>query len=308
MNLPALKDQARVQNTIKASKTIAITIAAYFLSYLPAVAYAILTQQEASLTNSWFGFIAWYATYFSSAANPFLLYYYRSSRFRSSLRQFVKDPFRETDFKEKPQDRKRKGKNDVVEIIGEKTRRIDKTGLGGKYRGTRRDGITVWSIEALQSHLFNLEHNGSTGIANQLPSKHISAALLHHVIVALSPAVARLSVGGKENFAPKHYRQRSNEKKKEKKNKTNQVSQQIRSEGDMIKERKIFFSKGQVHPLSKSCENIFCYKKEEMEDKGNEVLRQISSKRDKIGKGTISFSKTQIRPLSKSCENMKYFS
>ena len=138
MNLPALKDQARVQNTIKASKTIAITIAAYFLSYLPAVAYAILSQQEASPTNSWFGFIAWYATYFSSAANPFI-YYYRSSRFRSSLRQFVKDPFGETDFKENPKDRKRKGKNDVEEI----------TGLGGKYRGTRRDGITVWSIEAL---------------------------------------------------------------------------------------------------------------------------------------------------------------
>ena len=129
---------------------------------------------------------------FQSAANPFI-YYYRSSRFRSSLRQFVKDPFGETDFKEEPQDHKRKGKNDVEEIIGEKTRRIDKTGLGGKYRGTRRDGITVWSIEALQSHLFNLEHNGSTG--NQLPNKHISASLLHHVIVALSPAVARLSVG-----------------------------------------------------------------------------------------------------------------
>ena len=307
MNLPALEDQARVQNTIKASKTIAITIAAYFLSYLPAVGYAILSQQEASPTNSWFGFIAWYATYFSSAANPFI-YYYRSSRFRSSLRQFVKDPFGETDFKEKPQDRKRKGKNDVEEIVGEKTRRIDKTGLGGKYRGTRRDGITVWSIEALQSHLFNLEHYGSTGIENQLPNKHISAALLHHVIVALSPAVARLSVGGKENFAPKHERQRSNEKKEEKQNKTNQGFQPIRSEGDMINKRKIFFSKGQVHPLSKSCENIFCYKKEEMDDKGNEVLRQISSKRDKIGKGTISFSKTKIRPLSKSCENMKYFS
>ena len=305
MNLPALEDQARVQNTIKASKTIAITIAAYFLSYLPAVAYAILSQQEASPTNSWFGFIAWYATYFSSAANPFI-YYYRSSRFRSSLRQFVKDPFGETDFKEEPQDHKRKGKYDVEEIIGEKTRRIDKTGLGGKYRGTRRDGIAVWSIEALQSHLFNLEHNGSTG--NQLPNKHISASLLHHVIVALSPAVARLSVGGKETFAPKHERQRSNEKKEEKKNKTNQASPQIRSEGDMINKRKIFFSKGQVYPLSKSCENIFCYKKEETEDKGNEVLRQISSKRDKIGKGTISFSKTQIRPLSKSCENMKYFS
>ena len=160
----------------------------------------------------------------------------------------------------------------------------------------------------MQSHLFNLEHSGSTGIANQLPKKHISAAFLHHVIVALSPAVARHSVEGKENFAPKRERQRSNEKKEEKKNKTNQVSQQIRSEGDMINKRKTFFSKGQVHPLSKSCENIFCYKKEETEDKGNEVLRQISSKRDKIGKGTISFSKTQIRPLSKSCENMKYFS
>ena len=91
MNLPVLADQGRLQSNIKTSKTIAITIAGYFISYLPAVVYVILGQQEESQTDCWFGFIAWYATYFSAAVNPFI-YYYRTNRFRSALKQFLKDP------------------------------------------------------------------------------------------------------------------------------------------------------------------------------------------------------------------------
>ena len=99
MNLSALQAKARLQHDIKVTKTIAITVAAYFLSYVPAILYAVLGNQAENLADSWFGFIAWYAIFFSSAVNPFI-YYFRTSRFRSAFKPLFKDPFGSSDFKE----------------------------------------------------------------------------------------------------------------------------------------------------------------------------------------------------------------
>jgi len=60
LNLPSLKAQTRLQGDIKATKPIAMTIAAYFFSYVPPVAYVVVGQTEESLTDSWFGSLAWY--------------------------------------------------------------------------------------------------------------------------------------------------------------------------------------------------------------------------------------------------------
>jgi len=71
LNLPDLQAQARLQNDIKATKTIAMTIAAYFFSYVPAlIVYAVVGNKEESQADSWF----------SSAVNP-IIYYLRTSRF-----------------------------------------------------------------------------------------------------------------------------------------------------------------------------------------------------------------------------------
>jgi len=56
---------------------------------------------EENQTEIRFGFIAWYSLYISSAVNP-VIYYLRTSRFRSAFKQFLKDSFGSSDFKQKP--------------------------------------------------------------------------------------------------------------------------------------------------------------------------------------------------------------
>lgn len=199
MDLSALRAQARLRNDINASKTIAITIAAYFMSYVPAVTYAIqLGQQDFSQTDSWFAFIAWYATFFSSAVNPFI-FYYRTSRVRAAIKQFFKDPFGKSDFKEEPHKPRKSGNRTAVkEGSGGENRGSNET-LLRKYHGKRRNGFAITSIPALKSHLYNLEPIERKVKANELPKELgiISAALVHPVTAAeLSSAVAQLSFWG----------------------------------------------------------------------------------------------------------------
>ena len=104
MNLPALQAQARLLSDIKATKTIAITVGAYFFCYVPGILYAALGQQDRSRIDSWFVFLSWYGVFFSSAVNP-IIYYLRTNRFRSAFKQFVKDPFGSSDYKDKPNGR-----------------------------------------------------------------------------------------------------------------------------------------------------------------------------------------------------------
>ena len=49
-------------------------------------------------------FIAWYSLYISSALNP-IIYYPLARRCRSVFKQFLKDPFGSSDFKENPNGR-----------------------------------------------------------------------------------------------------------------------------------------------------------------------------------------------------------
>jgi len=101
LNLPALQAEARLQTDIKATKTIAMPIAAFFSSYVPAIVYAVVGNKEKTQADSWFAFFARYAVSFSSAVNP-MIYYLPTSRFLSAFSQFIKDPFGSRDFKEKP--------------------------------------------------------------------------------------------------------------------------------------------------------------------------------------------------------------
>lgn len=174
--------------------------------------------------------------YFSSAVNPFI-YYYRTNRFRSALKQFLKDPFGKTDFKEKPKYRTREKKTDAVKNGGQENQRENETRISEEYHGERRKGLTIVSIQALQSHLCDHEQSGNTGIENQLQKRN---------------NFAFISAGGGENSALRREVQR----KEEEKDVSNEVTLRRRSDGDIISKRKVFFTKGQVHPLSKSCHNI----------------------------------------------------
>ena len=150
MNLSALQAEARLQSDMRATKTIAITVAAYFISYVPVILYAVLGQQDENLADSWFAFIAWYAMFFSSAVNPFT-YYLQTSRIRSAFKQLIKDPFGSSDFKEKLSSRnKGRGK-------GNFNRAVSGKGNQAMYRGERKNGIMVLSTAALQAQMYVLE-------------------------------------------------------------------------------------------------------------------------------------------------------
>ena len=146
LNLPALQAEARLQTDIKATlKTIAMTIAAYFFSYVPAIVYAVVGNKEKSQADSWFGFFAWYAVSFSSSVNP-MIYYVRTSRFRSAFSQFIKDPLGSSDFKEKPSNHKRAAT--TKQKGGEELSRS----VVKKYHGERRNSIMALSSEAFDAH------------------------------------------------------------------------------------------------------------------------------------------------------------
>ena len=69
LNLPALQAAARLRTDPKATKTITMTIAAYFFSYVPVIVYEVVGNKEKVQADSWFGFFACYAVSFSSAVN-----------------------------------------------------------------------------------------------------------------------------------------------------------------------------------------------------------------------------------------------
>ena len=147
MNSCALQDQARLQTYIKATKTIAITVVAYFMSYAPAIVYAVVGQREMSQVDSWFAFVAWNATFFSSVVNP-IIYYLRTRRLRSAFKQFLKDPLGSSDFKDRPTGSGKKAGKRKPERAAAKTNGGEKAN-GIKYSG----GNKIMAIEALPAHL-----------------------------------------------------------------------------------------------------------------------------------------------------------
>lgn len=147
MNSRALKEQARLRTYIKATKTIAITVAAYFMSYVPAIVYAVVGQREKSQVDSWFAFVAWNATFFSSVVNP-IIYYLRTRRLRSAFNQFLKDPLGSADFKKRRAGSgKETGKRNPGWAAAEKNGGIKASGI------TFPGGNKVMAAEALLVHL-----------------------------------------------------------------------------------------------------------------------------------------------------------
>lgn len=112
--MPPLQAEAKLQSDIKATKTIVITIVGFFLCYVPAIIYGVWGHKKGTIADMWFGFFAWYSLYISSAVNP-VIYYFRTNRFRSAFKQFVKDPLGSSDFEEEPTNRS-KGEKQKGEV------------------------------------------------------------------------------------------------------------------------------------------------------------------------------------------------
>ena len=91
MHLTDLQAKARMRNDFNSTMTIAMTMAAFFLCYLPVLLYALVAQLDGSKANFWFSYASWLVHCFSTIVNP-LIYYTRANKFRFALKQFLKDP------------------------------------------------------------------------------------------------------------------------------------------------------------------------------------------------------------------------
>ena len=171
MNLPGLQAQSRLQSDIKATKTIAFTVAAYFACYVPTIAYAVAgPEQDGSNADIWFSFFAWFALFFSSAVNP-IIYFVRSRRFRCAFKQFIKDPFGSSDLQEKssgPRKAREKRNPEGAAIPRENGNQEgngyhrDENQAKKNYHGQRRGGMMILSMQALQANLCAIDDGVSS--------------------------------------------------------------------------------------------------------------------------------------------------
>lgn len=100
--MPPLTAEARLKNDIKATKTVTLAIALYYICYIPTIGYSIWCHsEEKRVSNVWFGFLMIFATFLSGALNP-IIYVLRSRRHRSAFRQLLKDPFGTSPYRDRP--------------------------------------------------------------------------------------------------------------------------------------------------------------------------------------------------------------
>ena len=133
--------KARLEQDVKAIKTIAITIATYLACHIPIVVFATIGLKNASQAQIWFAFVVWYSINISSAVNP-IIYYTRLSRCRSAFKQFLKDPCGSTDYNEMP--------HSHSEV------QSDRNSMRPKHSSNRRNAIVLAGLhqhESLESEV-----------------------------------------------------------------------------------------------------------------------------------------------------------
>lgn len=102
LNLPPLSAEARLKMDIKATKTVGIAIATYYICYVPVILFSIWRRnEEQRISNVWFPFMTSFFVFLSSALNP-IIYVSRNRKNRSALRQLFKDPCGISEYQEQP--------------------------------------------------------------------------------------------------------------------------------------------------------------------------------------------------------------
>ena len=81
---------------IQAAKTVAITVLAFLACYIPPILVAVWGRLRSD--ESWWG-LAQFSPLISSGINP-IIYCFRTRRFRSALKQLLKDPCGRSPFRE----------------------------------------------------------------------------------------------------------------------------------------------------------------------------------------------------------------
>ena len=103
LNLPPLAVEARLQMDIKATITVAMAVAMYYICYIPPVVFSIQWSriEDHRVANLWSAFMLAFTPFVSGALNP-VIYVSRNRRNRSAIRQLLKDPCGRSAYRENP--------------------------------------------------------------------------------------------------------------------------------------------------------------------------------------------------------------
>ena len=91
--------KARLQQDIKASITVVITVVASLVCFIQPVWFGIWNRHNPHSTSNWITFFVNFSIFLSSGINP-VIYFIRARRFRLALKQLLKDPCGRSSFQE----------------------------------------------------------------------------------------------------------------------------------------------------------------------------------------------------------------
>ena len=153
MNLPSSQAEARLREDVKATKTIAITIAAYFFCFIPTTVFTAVVYKEDD-DDDWLSFTASSSIAFSSTVNP-IIYFTRTRRYLSAFKQLLKNPFGSNDYKERSNFNNTRvlvGNRDSIGQENSLDLKMDGNSKGEAYAGKRRNSLAILSTESVRVH------------------------------------------------------------------------------------------------------------------------------------------------------------
>ena len=142
LNLPPFQAESRLKQDIKATLTVAITVITFYICYVPVIAYSVWRNNTENVQeHSWVSFLVSFSTFISSASNP-IIYVLRNKRYRSAVRQLVKDPLGSSPFQEMPFRGDKKKKSRPGNDTGMKERETPETLRGYENAVTKEMVLT----------------------------------------------------------------------------------------------------------------------------------------------------------------------
>ena len=153
MNLPSSQAEARLREDVKATKTIAITIAAYFFCFIPTTVFTAVVYKKDD-DDDWLSFTASSSIAFSSTVNP-IIYFTRTRRYLSAFKQLLKNPFGSNDYKERSNFNNTRvlvGNRDSIGQENSFDLKMDGNSKEEAYAGKRRNSLAILSTESVRVH------------------------------------------------------------------------------------------------------------------------------------------------------------
>lgn len=145
-----------MQQDIKASKTVVITVMASLVCFIQPVWFAVWNRRNPLSTSNWITFFVNFSLFLSSAINP-VIYFFRARRFRLALKQLLKDPCGKSSFQETIKIAEQKNPRNITDqaTTGNKVHKnkVEEAGNGGnaEEENGQRNNVRRLSFRELES-------------------------------------------------------------------------------------------------------------------------------------------------------------